>query len=277
MKYILSLFLLILVSCNQVPLEYRLNYMYTSEERDSMEVRIAKEVNRLFEGSLLRQEKLDTLIALNDEKEEYFRKKSFKFSRTGRFAQGFPLIDQAVQLDPLSALYFTSWQMLFFYRDYERALEDLHYYDDISQGVNYVWGENVNYLKGLAYKQLGMYDQAVSEFDTCIEHEKSGTSEYVYVYRGIANLRHECLDDAIIDFEKAINKYSNCTMAYVYMGEAYLNNGQAEEAMKQLTIAEDLLCKGVKKTHPYFEVFDEVQLVQVYDLMKEAQLKMEFL
>jgi tetratricopeptide (TPR) repeat protein len=244
--------------------------MHTSEERDSMEMRIAQEINRMYEGSLIRQSKFDTLIALNDQNEEYFRKKSFKYSRRGEFDKGFPLIEQAIKLDPMNALYFTSWQMLFLYRNYEKALEDLQYYDDISEGVNYVWGENVNYLKGLAYKQMGMYDEAVVEFDKCIKHEGDGTSEYVYVYRGISNLRHECLEDAVLDFEKAIAKYANCTMAYVYMGEALINLLEVEEARSFLNVAEDLLCKHEKKTHPYFEVFDEVQLVQIYDLLDRA-------
>ena len=181
------------------------------------------------------------------------------------------MIEKAVQLDPLNALYFTSWEMLFFYRDYERALADFEYYDDISDGVTYVRGENINFLKGLAFKQLGLYDQAVSEFNKCLKHEGASVSEDLYVYRGIANLRHECLDDAIADFEKAIERYANCTMAYVYLGEAHIYNADYEKARIALTKAEDLLCRNVKKTHPNFEVFDEVQLVQVYDLLDKIQ------
>jgi len=271
MRFFLSILVLTFISCNQVPLEYSLQYKHTSEERDSMETRIASQINFIYEGSLIRQLKLDTLIALNDGKEEYFRKKSNSFSKRGEFTEGFPLMEKAVQLDPLNALYFTSWQMLFLYRDYERALADLEYYDDISQGVDYVSGDNINYLKGLAHKQLGNYDQAVEEFDKCIKHEGEAVSEYVYVYRGISNLRHECLDDAIIDFEKAIKKYANCTMAYVYLGEALINKANFPAARESLTKAEDLLCRKAKRTNPHFEVFDEVQLVQVYDLLDKIR------
>ncbi|WP_235296674.1 tetratricopeptide repeat protein [Portibacter marinus] len=268
MKFIRSLFVIyILSSCQQVPLEYRLQYFYTSEERLDMEARISDEIKKMYEGSLLRQSKLDTLLALNPEKEEYYRRKSFKFSQTGNFHQGYPLMEKAIQLDPANALYYTSWHMLSLYRNYEQALEDLEYYDDITQGVTYVWGENVHYLKGLAYKQMGMYDQAVSEFNHCIYIEGINTSEYVYVYRGIANLRHECLEDAVHDLQTAIDMYSNCTMAYVYLGETKIRMREWEEAKSYLWKAEELLCRGVKKTHPYFEVFDEVQLSQVYDLL----------
>ncbi len=274
MKYILSLCLLMLVmGCETVPLTYRLQYSYTSEERDSLESRISKDVKKLYEGSALRQSKLDTLIALNDEEEEYYRQKSFKFTRVGEFEEGRRLIDKAVQLDPLNALYFTSWQLLFNYRDYEGALADLEYYDDISEGVSYVWGDNVNYLKGLCYKQMGLYDQAVEEFDACIDFEADKVSEYVYVYRGISNLRHECIDEAKKDFKMALAIDNRCTMAYVYMGEALLLSESCHEAMTYLQKAEDLLCRGAKKTHPYFEVFDEVYLDQVYDLI--AQLGSE--
>lgn len=271
MKYILSIVILTLVSCKQLPLEYTLQYKFTSEERDSMEVRIASEVNFLYEGSMMRQAKLDTLIAINDEKEEYFRKKSTKFSTRGDFHKAYPLMREAVKLDPLTSLYFTSWQLLFYYRDYERALADLNYYDDISKGVDYIRGENIHYLKGLAYKQMELYDQAVEEFDKSLRSEKGTGTEYIHVYRGISNLRNECLEESIKDFEKAISIDENCTMGYVYLGESLMNIKSYDEALKSLSKAEGLLCKEAKMRNPNFEVFDEVQLVQVYDLLDEIQ------
>ena len=244
-----------------------MQYSYTSEELDSLESRITKEVRHMYEGSLNRQTKWDTLIAINPEKEEYYRRKSFAHSRIGDYDKAFPLIEKAVQLDPYNGLYYTGWQLLYMYRDYDRALDNFSYYDDISMGVDYIWGENINYLKGLALKQKGLYDLAVEEFDIYIEHEKENISEYAYVYRGIANLRNECTASAIIDFDKALEIYPRCSMALVYKGEALIYEGLYEEAIDSLNKARVNISKGLKKTHPYVEVFDEVQLVQVDDLL----------
>ncbi len=273
LKYFLSIGAIILVinGCDRMSLPYRLQYNYTSEELDSLESRISEEVKKMYEGSNIRQSKFDTLIAINPENEEYFRRKSFTHSRIGDFHLAYPLIEKAVQLDPYNGLYFTGWQLLYMYRDYDRALDNFSYYDDISEGVDYIWGENINYLKGLALKQKGLYDQAVEEFDKCIKHEGSNISEYAYVYRGIANLRNECTSSARIDFDKALEIYPNCTMAHVYKGEALIYERKYEEAKLCLLEATRLLEKGAKKTHPYVEVFDEVYQEQVNDLMIEVE------
>ena len=275
LKYFLSLGIILSIyfSWDSMPLSYTLQYSYTSEEMLGLESKINSEIGMIFEGSSKRQAKWDTLIAINPDKEEYYRKKSFTHTRIGDYHLAFPLIEKAIKLDPLNALYFTGWQMLYMYRDYDRALANLSYYDDISEGVDYLWGENVNYLKGLAYKQLALYDQSVEEFDKCILYEGDNVSEYVYVYRGLANLRNECVDTAILDFDKALSMYPNCTMALVYKGEALLLEGRYEEPISNLDEAKKLLVKGTKKTHPYVEVFDEVHLVQVDDLLERIKSK----
>lgn len=269
MKYFLSAIVLVTLfyQCDRMPLEYTLQYSYTSEELDSLESRISTEVRYMYEGSLLRQTKWDTLIAINPENEEYHRRKSFAHSRIGDYHLAFPLIEKAVKLDPFNGLYFTGWQLLYMYRDYDRAIESFSYYDDISTGVDYIWGENINYLKGLAFKQKGLYDQAVEEFNKCILYEGENITEYAFVYRGIANLRNECTASAIIDFDEALNKYSRCTMALVYKGEALIYEQDYQRAKECLEKARVLLEKGSKKTHPYVEVFDEVHLQQVDDLL----------
>ena len=256
------------MSCEEWSLESRLKYYHTSEELDSMENRISSSIYRYFEGSEIRQMKWDTLIAINPAEEEYYRRKSFAHTRIGDYHLAFPLIKEAIDLDPMNALYFSGWQLLYLYRDYPKVIDYLSYYDDINPGTDYSWGENIHYLKGLAYKQMGLYDQAVDEFDICIETEKNAHDEYVYVYRGIANLRNECISSAIEDFEIALERNNRCTMALVYKAEAKIYDGDFGDAIDLLNHAAELLENGVKKTHPYVEVFDEVQSEQVDDLLK---------
>lgn len=270
-KYILSgsLLVLLLYSCDQMSIESKLQYTHTSGELVSLSARLDGEMRSIYEGSLLKQAKWDTLIALNPENEEYYRRKSITHSRIGDYHMAFPLIEKAIRLDPYEALYFGGWHLLYMYRDYERALDNFSYYDDIAEGVNYIWGENINYLKGLAYKQMGFYDQAVEEFDKCISYEGENVDFYAFVYRGISNLRNECLEEAISDFDKALVAYPKCTMAHLYKGEALLYQNNCNEAMHHLCEAKDLLVKGSKKNHPYVEVFDEVHLVQAEDLLNK--------
>lgn len=269
----ICIIILLVIRCERLPLPYRLQYSHTSEELKQLEDTLSKRVLDYIEGTEIRQAQWDTLIAINPEKEEYYRRKSFAHSRIGDFHIAFPLVEKAIQLDPMNSLYYLSWQMLFLYRDYDKTIEYLNYYNDISEGVNFVWGENLHYLLGLAYKQKGLYDQAVENFDLCIAHNKKATSEYVYVYRGIAQLRNECLKSALQDFEIAIQKHEKCTMAWTYKGEALVYLEEYEEAYASLLKAKALLQKGIKKRHAYHEVFDEVYISQIEELIDRIPLE----
>ncbi len=76
------------------------------------------------------------------------------------------------------------------------------------------------------------------------------------------------LDRAVQDFDQALQLYPRCTMAFCYKGEAMLRQGYRGSALESLRQAGELLEKGIKKTAPYFEAFDEVHPIMIEDLLK---------
>ena len=246
-----------------------LNRLTPSEEKVKTN-QLEADRRMYYQGSQIRQAIFDTLIMLNPETEYYYRQKSIAHTKIGDYHIAFPLLEKSAELDPKESLYYYSWLLLYLYRDYERALERLQQYDDLTPNqMDVAWGENVDYLKGLAHKQLGNYPEAIRAFTKAIEEEGAQNVDlYAFVYRGIAYAQMADHREAILDFDQAIQLYQKCTMAYYYKAVSLAALGQREKASTFFTKAEELLRQGIKKTDPYVEVFDEVHLEMIEDQRK---------
>ena len=243
-------------------------------QKDKLIERVQDDVNkkRPFQGSITHQKKCDTLIALNHNISGALQEKATPSAKIGDYHLAFPLLEEAANVDAKDALYYYSWLLLYYFRDYERALERLNQYDDFTPNqFDVAWGENVNYLKGLAYKQLGDYEKAIKEFSKAIEDEGSNVDLYAYVYRGIAYFNNDNFNSAIEDFDTAINEYSNCTTAYYWKGEVLMAVDNKKEALENYNKALELLKKGYFKSDSYMELFDVPVKEQIEDRLKEIE------
>jgi tetratricopeptide (TPR) repeat protein len=223
-----------------------------------------------YQGSRLRQENSDKLIALNPDNSEYYKGKSMAHTKIGDYNIAFPLLEKAYQLDPKETGYYYGWLLLYYYRDYERSILRLNEYDDLTPNQpDFCWGEHINFLKGLCYKQMGKYENAVKEFDQLIEYEGEHVDLYGFVYRGISQLRLENYEKAILDFDLAIEQYDKCTMAYFYKGLCYEKLNNHKFAKEQFYTAQTLLEQGYLQQEAYYEFFDAVSLEMVNDRLKQ--------
>lgn len=268
-----GLFFYLLISCS--PSQKKGIDLSHLEEEDKQKLitRVQKEVNRKspFQGSLIHQLRCDTLLALNHNVSGALQEKSTPYTKTGDYHLAFPLLERAAEVDPKDALYYYSWLLLYYYRDYPRAIQRLNEYDDFTPNEpDYAWGENVNYLKGIAYKQMEDYNSAIDEFSKAIRDDGKGVEFYAFVYRGIAYLKNNNTELAIKDFNQAIQEYTKCSAAYYWKGEALLKQENKTEALANFKISLELLKKGHFKSDPYMEVFDEPSEEQVEDRIKEV-------
>ena len=63
---------------------------------------------------------------------------------------------RAIEYDPEQWLGYKAYCWLYFYRDYETALEEIDRFDAMTPGiVDYPQSTSVNYMRGLCYLQLG--------------------------------------------------------------------------------------------------------------------------
>ncbi|MBK7637519.1 MAG: tetratricopeptide repeat protein [Saprospiraceae bacterium] len=227
---------------------------------------------RPYQGSLLHQSRCDTLIALGHNVSDNYQEKSTPYTKIGDYHIAYPFLEKAYQLDPEGSLYYYSWLTLYYYRDYERAFALLTEYDDYTPGkATYAWGENVNFLKGLALRQMKRYTEAIVEFSTYIKDEGHRVDIYTFVYKGICHFHSGDSAFALKDFDYTLEKYESCSAAYFWKAEVLAQKQEYKEAIRLLEIALDLVKKGHIKTDPYMELFDMPNQMQIEDRIKEIE------
>ncbi len=228
---------------------------------------------RYYQGAKYRQQLFDQLIALDSNNAEYFQGKSMAHTKIGDYHIAFPLMERAYQLNPKEMGYYYGWLLLYYYRDYERALKRLNEYDDFTPNQpDFAWGEHVNYLKGLCHRRIHNHELAIEEFDRVIELEGEHVDVNAYVYRGLSHYSLGELELAEMDFLKAIENYSENCMAYAYLGQNYIALGKKEKAKAAFVKAKELIQKGYLASEAYYEPFDGVSIFMIDDLMAKADL-----
>ncbi len=244
----------------------------TAEERKSLAEVYDSIYPNYHQGSDFANGKLDTLQMIDPTNEYYFRERSVIHSKQGDYHLAIPLLERSLEIDPAECLYYYSWLMLYHYRDYDRALELLETYDELTPNVrDYAWSMNVNFLKGICHKQMGNYQKAVDEFVTVIEDEGELVDYMVYVYLGISKMALGQHREALSSFNAALNLFNESAMAYYYRGLTNHELGRTTNAKSDMQKTLDLMRRGNKESHNYFELFDEVHPMMAEDRLKEWQ------
>lgn len=271
----LCFILLVLLGCSKTPVPASLNqYIARLDDvkKQQLALRIQEDVNkkRPFQGSLRHRYKCDTLIALNHNVYLALQEKATPLIKIGDYHLAFSLLEEATELNPSEALYYYSWLLLYYFRDYEKALIRLNEFDDLTPNSSDVaWGENVNYLKGLSYKQLGQYENSIQQFSKAINDDGEAVDIYAYMYRGIAYFQNNQLDLALQDFDKVILEDANNGMVYYWKGQTLIKKQKLKEAQNNFEKSLTLTKKGYFKTDPYMELFDIPSVQQIEDTIKE--------
>ena len=238
----------------------------TDGKRSALLAKYDKQIRTMHQGSKWKLSLYDTLMMLDPGQEAYPRQKSIAYTKRGDFDLAIPLLEKSRTLDLSESLYYYSWLTLFHYRDYEKALGLLNEYDDLTPGSrDYAMSQNVNYLKGLALRQLGRFDEAILEFDKVIKDEEEAVDPYTFVYKGICAYHLGQYEEVHEVMDEALEKFEECTMAMYYRALAFKRQGKTSLAKKWLKKAETSILAGNKKSHPYVEVFDEVHPMMIAD------------
>jgi tetratricopeptide (TPR) repeat protein len=263
--FFLSVIVMLLHACTPKTVSYE--HLSAAERKAEAEAYRAAQPP-FYQGSLYKEEMFDTLQMIDPGNAYYWWQQSIPHTKIGDYHIAIPILEEALAIDPAETLYYYSWLLINNYHDFPRALQYLEQFDQLTPNqIDYAWGENVLFLKGLAHKELGQYAEAITEFTNCIEKEGKNVDIYTYVYRGITYLRMGEYEAAMADFDYALQDYPRCTMAHFYKGETLMKMGQEAAARQALEEARRLLKRGIKKTDPYKDVFDEVQEVMIDDLL----------
>lgn len=200
---------------------------------------------------------------------EDYRGWSVQNTKNGNYAIAIDKLEKAMKINPQEVSAYYGWVLLYYYRDYEKALSVLEQYDAYTPRFSDApMGEDVHYLKGLCQMQLRQYQKAIDEFNTYINNlATTNTEDYVDVYTFVQKGR--CLtqlgkfNEAINAYKKAIKYYKDCTEAYYFMGLTQLEMNQKESACTNFNIALDLINNGFKSSDNYVEYFHEIYPQQI--------------
>jgi tetratricopeptide (TPR) repeat protein len=212
-----------------------------------------------------------------DDSGELARHLSVQNTKNGNYHLAMPLLDEAYSKNPKEIGRYYGWLLLFYYREYNQALQVLEKYD--AQTPNFAdapMGMDINYLKGLCHMNMDNATGALSEFDFYInrltEKNQAGFIDvYAWVQKGRChtglgefNLAHKC-------FKTALDQYENCSEAFYFQGLTYLEENKIENSITSLERALELISKGHKSSDTYVELFHEIYPSQIREKLNAVR------
>lgn len=194
---------------------------------------------------------------------------SVQNTKNGNYDIAISALDKAYEINPNEVGAYYGWVLLYYYHDYEKALKVLNKYDDNTPDFSDApMGEDIHYLKGLAYMQLKNYENAIKEFDISITNISERNGEdwvdiYTFVNKGRCLAKLHQFEEAIRTYLKAIKYYDKCAEAYYFMGIAQISINQNVSACQNLNTALNLVKNGYKSSDAYIEFFHEIYEQQI--------------
>tara|TARA_B100000809_G_C15139322_1_gene532273 strand:+ start:1499 stop:2395 length:897 start_codon:yes stop_codon:yes gene_type:complete len=194
---------------------------------------------------------------------------SVQNTKNGNYIIAIEKLEKAMKINPREESAYYGWLLLYYYRDYEKALAIIKQHDAYTPNFSDApMGEDVHYLKGLCQMQLNNYGEAVDEFNIYINnlavtHGENFVDVYTFVQKGRCLTRLGKFEEAIDSFKKAIKYYEDCTEAYYFMGLTQLEMNKKTLACVNFNIALNMIKKGYKSSDTYIEYFHEIYPQQI--------------
>lgn len=200
---------------------------------------------------------------------------SIQNTKNGNFNKAIEYLDKASELEPKEVDGYYGWVLLYYYRDYEKALFHLNRYDSFTPDFDdYVGDDNILYAKALCYKEMGQYSKALELFNEAIKselkgHDESWISHQLYFQKGRTLHLLGKHNKAIEYYDNTIRLWGESSEAFYYKGLAYIELNNAQAGYENLNKALDLIKKGYKTSDNYVALFDEVYQVEIEKTINE--------
>ncbi|MEL6656700.1 MAG: tetratricopeptide repeat protein [Bacteroidota bacterium] len=258
--FILLLLMVLWTSCQRSDYEYY-SKSFTPEENATLAQHLTDGITNYYQGSPASQLLLEEALRYDPNHALAHREIGVPYLKRGITAAFPHYYGRAADLDPLGWIGWRGYLYLYFYRDYERALQDFNALDTITPGVvDYPQSTSVDFMRGICYLQLDQYDEAIDYLDRHIAHEDSvAGANYVppeaYLMRGIAQWKKGDTDEAMSSFRTgiALEDY-NADLQY-WLAKMYVERGDSAKARKWLKTAQLAFNKDDYNTRFYVEEF----------------------
>jgi len=270
LKYYLSFLALISLSSCKESGDFK---DYSLSDRKRMSVEYLENGEKNFrQGSPQNMELIEIAIRLDPSNAAAWRELSVPYLKRGMPHEWKPLFDKAVEIDPVAWQGWRGYLKLFFYRDYESAINDFNATDTLTPNfTDYPQSMSVDYLRGLAYLQLDDKEKAIDYFTKYIDEVTALNGENwvdveAFIHRAIVLIKLEEFKMAKLDLEKCLKYYSSSSDAYYHLSVINYQLENRTLAKEQIMEAKRLFKKGYYMHRPYVETFGQIELSDIEEI-----------
>ena len=198
---------------------------------------------------------------------------SVQNTKHGNYTEAIQALEKSLAINAKEMEGYYGWVLLYYYRDYEKSLKHLNHYDGLTpKDVDAPVGENIHFLKGLCYYQLGKYQNAIKEFELNEKFEinhfgQKNCNTYIYFYIARNYEKLNDLKKAENYYKKAIKQSQFPIEANFYLGLLYKQSNKLELSQKHIEKSLKDIKLGYKQQDIYVELFDEVYQTQIEEAL----------
>jgi tetratricopeptide (TPR) repeat protein len=221
---------------------------------------------QFMQGSPTQQLFFEEALKFNPRNDKVFLEKAAWAIKTGRYKNFMSFISHAVEINRIH-LGYRGWIKLYNLRDFRGAIQDLISYHHLFPYRN-AWGENPNYLIGLAYMQLEDYDTAERHFDVAVErifktyNPSRQVDAYCFIQRAVCYMNLNKTKEAMADLEQSRTLFGPCAEAYYWLGTIQVETNR-QEAYNSFSTALTLAREGRIRRNDYKELIAELYIEDI--------------
>lgn len=270
--YCLSI-LFIGASCTSAT-ENTSNVSLSQSERDTLIANKYKEFFTIHQGTPRAMTLLEEILALDSTNAEAWRELSIPYLKRGFPHQWFKYYQKVVQYDAETWIGWRGYCYLYFYRDFDRAIQDFDATDTLTPNfTDYPQAMSVHYLRGLCYYGLEDYDNALAFFQKYIDEEMASAGfdyidQTVFLYRGLTYQKLGNHHQAINEFKTGLKIFDQSSDLYYHLSRSNIALGDLSTAKLNAKKAEAHFKQGYFHHRPYVEVLDQIYDYDLEDLKK---------
>ncbi|GAA3510941.1 hypothetical protein GCM10022393_25770 [Aquimarina addita] len=217
---------------------------------------------------ILEAKKLDSTFA------DIYREMGASRVKRGLITQFYETYGKAVAYDAESWQGYRGYLYLYFYRDYDRAIQDYNTLDALTPDfVDYPQSENIDFSRAVCYLMKKEYDKALSYFEKFFEHEiEADNLDYVqsraFLFHGITYYNMGNIERALEKIDLGIQHNKNADLLYWKAKIWKESGGKTSEIFQLLKESKKLMKQGSNNRRPYVEEFYQTYIEDIEEMIQ---------
>ncbi len=250
----------------------------TEAEREALVEAKFDTLHRLYQGSPENMRLLREVTVLEPCHAEAWRELSIPYLKRGYPGTWAQYSNKVIACGGHDWIGYRGHNYLFFYRDYERALQDFNALDTLTPGfTDYPQATSDLYLRGLCYFGLKQYEKAMAYFDKYIAEEAASPGGFdfidqnAFLYRGIIRYRLGEYTAALEEFKQGLRLFDQSADLHFHIARTKLALENLEGAYESIERSQKYFQMGYFNQHGYVEVLEQIYLYDIQHLKEHLQ------